>query len=361
MKIKAAVTMEQGQTHEFKEVELAEPQATEVRVRMVASGVCHTDHAGRDAAMTPYPVILGHEGAGIVEAVGDQVKEFEEGDHVIMSFAHCGHCSQCLTGYPTTCLSFNELNFGGKKEDGGHNHTLDGEPVSVFFGQSSFATHANVEEKNLVKVPKDLDLVKLAPLGCGVQTGAGTVFNSLDYRLGDSIVILGVGAVGLSAVLAAKLVGYKHIFAVDINDDNLKMAEKFGATDLINNKENPDVAAQVKEITGIGTRYAVDTTGVTEVIVQGLNCLQPRGEIAVVGMNLDFQMNIQEDLMGEGKTMKGVIEGDSVPKLFLPELIEYYREGKFPFDEMITVYDFENLEDAFESTSIKPVVKISEQ
>ncbi len=179
MKITAAVTMEQGQPIEFKEVELADPKDTEVQVRMVASGVCHTDHAGRDHALTPYPVILGHEGAGVVEAIGDRVKEFEVGDHVVMSYAHCGHCSHCLSGYPTTCLNFNTLNFGGQTEEGGHYHELEGEPVSLFFGQSSFATYANVEEKNLVKVPKDLDLVKLAPLGCGIQTGAGTVLNLL--------------------------------------------------------------------------------------------------------------------------------------------------------------------------------------
>lgn len=359
MKIKAAVTMEQGQPIQFKEVELSDPKDTEVQVRMVASGVCHTDHAGRDHALTPYPVILGHEGAGVVEAIGDRVKEFEVGDHVVMSYAHCGHCSHCLSGYPTTCLNFNELNFGGHTEEGGHYHELEGEPVSLFFGQSSFATHANVEEKNLVKVPKDFDLVKLAPLGCGIQTGAGTVLNAFDVKLGDSIVILGVGAVGLSAIMAAKIAGYKHIIAVNRNDDKLEMAEHFGATDLINNKKNPDIAKQVKEITGGGAKYAIDTTGNTDIIVQGLHSLQPRGEMAVVGMNLDFQMDMQNDLMAEGKTMRGVIEGDSIPKIFIPELIDYYRQGKFPFDDMITVFDFEDLQKAFEERSIKPVVKIS--
>ncbi len=184
-------------------------------------------------------------------------------------------------------------------------------------------------------------------------------FESFDVKLGDSIVILGVGAVGLSASMAAKIAGYKHIIAVNRNDDKLEMAEHFGATDLINNKKNPDIAKQVKEITGGGAKYAIDTTGNTDIIVQGLHSLQPRGELAVVGMNLDFQMDMQNDLMAEGKTMRGVIEGDSIPKVFIPELIDYYRQGKFPFDDMITVFEFEDLQKAFEERSIKPVVKIS--
>ncbi|MEO1869031.1 alcohol dehydrogenase catalytic domain-containing protein [Cobetia amphilecti] len=147
MKIRAAVTATQGQPFDLKDVELASPKGDEILVRVVATGVCHTDAAARDLGIAPYPIVLGHEGAGVVEQIGDNVRDMEVGDHVVLSFAHCGHCSHCLTGHPTVCERGGELNFGGVMDDGGKRLSCDGHDVATFFGQSSFATHAVVSER----------------------------------------------------------------------------------------------------------------------------------------------------------------------------------------------------------------------
>ncbi|MUG67367.1 zinc-binding dehydrogenase [Paenibacillus campinasensis] len=361
MKITAAITPDQGKDFVLDEIELAEPKANEVLVKIVASGVCHTDAVARDAAIAPLPAVLGHEGAGIVERIGDNVTQFKPGDHVVLSFAHCGHCRNCLTGHPTVCETFNDLNFGGVHDDHTHRLSQDGRSLSTFFGQSSFATFAISHERNIVKVDEDVDLALLGPLGCGIQTGAGTVLNKLQPPFGTSIAIYGTGAVGLSAIMAAKIVGCKNIIAVDVHENRLELAKELGATHSLNGKE-VDVVKEIKAITHGGTEFAIDTTGVPPVVRQSLQALRPLGISAIVGVTPEMTIDVHNDIMAEGKTMLGVIEGDAIPQIFIPQLVDYYKRGLFPFDKLVKFFDFNEINEAFSASKsgevIKPILRI---
>ncbi|MCK9506337.1 MAG: NAD(P)-dependent alcohol dehydrogenase [Porticoccaceae bacterium] len=362
MNIQAAVTHGQGKPFKLESAQLADPKFDEIRVRIVATGVCHTDVVARDLGIAPYPIVLGHEGAGVVDAVGAGVSDLQTGDHVVLSFAHCGSCGHCLTGHPTVCDTFNDLNFGGNMGDGSRRLAQGEQSLATFFGQSSFATYAIVRASNAVKVDSDVDLTLLGPLGCGIQTGAGTILNRLRPEFGSSVVVYGAGAVGLSAVMAAKIVGCQLIIAVDVHADRLALAKELGATHTFNGKE-VDVVAQVKNLTGGGSHYAVETTGVPQVVKQSLNALKPLGTCAIVGITPEVTLDIHNDLMAEGKSIIGVIEGDSIPRVFIPQLVAYYKAGQFPFDRLIKFYEFEHINQAFEDsasgTTIKPVLKIN--
>ena len=221
MKITAAVSRGTGDAPSLEELELEAPRPGEMRVRLVATGICHTDlheHPGRHS---PQPIVLGHEGAGVVEELGEGVSGFEVGDHVILSGNSCGRCPSCLANRPTYCDLAMPLCFGGQRLDG--STSLEGGKVhSHFFGQSSFATHCLVPQRTAVKMDEDLPLEKLGPLGCGVVTGAGGVIEALKVGYGDTIAVFGVGGVGLSAVMAARLVGAKRIVAVDLVPERLE-------------------------------------------------------------------------------------------------------------------------------------------
>jgi aryl-alcohol dehydrogenase len=362
MDIKAAVTHRQGESFKLESVQLAEPEFGEIRVRIVGVGVCHTDVVARDLGIAPFPIVLGHEGSGVVDAVGAGVSDLQVGDHVVLSFAHCGNCSHCLTGHPTVCDTFNDLNFGGAMDDGSRRLAQGDQSLATFFGQSSFATYSVAKSRNAVKVDPDVDLLLLGPLGCGIQTGAGTVLNRLKPEFGSSIVVYGAGAVGLSAIMAAKIIGCQHIIAVDVHDSRLALAKELGATHIFNGKD-VDVVAEVKKLTGSGSHYAVETTGVPPVVKQSLNALKPLGTVAIVGITPEMSLDIHNDLMAEGKSMIGVIEGDSIPRVFIPQLIAYYKAGKFPFDKLVRFYEFDQINQAFEDSAsgitIKPVLKVS--
>lgn len=265
MKITAAVTRAQGADFSIEQVDLSGPGPNEVRVRIVATGVCHTDAVARDLGIAPFPIVLGHEGAGVIDAVGDNVTELAVGDHVVLSFAHCGSCESCLTGHPTVCSTFNDLNLGGRMDDHSARLHQDGQDLATFFGQSSFGTFAVAHARNVVKVDRKVDLALLGPLGCGIQTGAGTVLNSLRPEFGSAIAIYGCGAVGLSAIMPAKIAGCPQVFAVDVHDSRLALARELGATNALNG-EQVDVVEEIKAASGGGTQYAVETTGVPAVV-----------------------------------------------------------------------------------------------
>ena len=350
MKTDAAVIEEQEGEFKFKKIELKEPSKDELLVRIVASGVCHTDSVVRDLGMSPYPIVLGHEGAGIVEKVGENVSQFKKGDHVVLSYAMCGECDQCLKGYPASCVRLNELCFGGKMIDGTHRIELDGKEVSTFFGQSSFAKYSVVNYLHAVKVDPEVDLKLLGPLGCGIQTGAGTVLNRLRPETGSTIIITGAGAVGLSAVMAAKIAGCLNIIAVDIHENRLSLAKELGATHTVNSKET-DLVEFVQKLTGgVGAEYALDTTGVPPVVKQALNATGTRGTLAVVGATGDVTFNIQQEVMGMGRSVIGVVEGDAIPKIFIPQLVEYYKQGRFPFDKLTKYFEFKDIDKAFQAS-----------
>ncbi|TFB69773.1 NAD(P)-dependent alcohol dehydrogenase [Cryobacterium glaciale] len=363
MKITAAVARSLHAPLDFETLELDEVGNDEVRVRLVATGVCHTDALVRDGVLpNSLPVVLGHEGSGIVEAIGENVETVVVGDHVVLGFNSCGACPPCTNGHPAYCTDFAKLNFGGQRADGTTSLSAGDEPVgSHFFGQSSFATHANVAARSVVKVPSTVPLELLGPLGCGISTGAGTVLNVLKPEAGTSIVIFGTGAVGNSALLAAIVSGCSTIIMVDVVAKRLDLARSLGATHIINGLHE-DAVARVHEITGSGARYAIDTTGNPLVFRQMIDVLAPQGKAALVGAaapGTEALIDIGAFLVNS-PTVTAVIEGDVVPQTFIPYLIDLYERGLFPFAELIKSYPFENINQAFADSeagvTIKPVV-----
>lgn len=364
MKIRAAVTHGAGLKFTLEPVILNEPKAGEILVKIVASGICHTDVEGVNGHLpTQIPAVFGHEGAGIVEKVGPDVTEFQPGDRVGFSFAYCNHCKNCYTGKVASCLNFNRINFGGILPEGTSRLSQDGQTLSMFFGQSSFAEYAVVAAHTAVKVEyDDVDLGVVAPLGCGVQTGAGTVLNALRPEFGSSIAIFGCGTVGMSAIMAARIAGCAKIIAVGGKDNTLELAKELGATHTINRKACPDIAEEIKKITGDGANYSIDTSGNTGFVRTALHCLAPLGVEAVVGITPSMEIDMFGELMAEGKTLRGVIEGAAVPKVFIPQLIEYYRQGRFPVDKIMKFYSFDEINEAYEDSNngkcIKAVVRM---
>lgn len=363
MKTRAAVATAPQTDLEIRELELDEPRPDELRVRMVASGVCHTDAIIRDQWYpVPLPVVLGHEGSGIIEAVGDDVEGFSVGDKVVVGPAYCGHCEQCVAGHPMYCVNFYDKNFGAQRPDGSKAFSDENGPVgSHFFGQSSFAEFTNVPARGAVKVPNDVPLDILGPLGCGIMTGSGAVLNVLKPTPGSSVAIFGTGAVGMAGMMAAKAAGATTIIMVDIVPSRLELAKELGATHVVNSKET-DPAAAIKEITGGGAQFALDTTGVPMVFTQMSNSLATRGHGALVGaakLGTEAKVDIGTQLLA-GINLHLVIEGDAVPKQFIPRLVSLHQQGLFPFDKLIKKYDFADINQAFadsaNGSTLKPVI-----
>jgi aryl-alcohol dehydrogenase len=357
--IKAAVLHGVDEPFRFEDLTLADIRPDEVLVKIVAVGLCHTDLAVQHGHIPgAFPFVLGHEGAGVVEQVGEGVSGLAVGDSVALSFAACGRCRNCLAGRAAYCLNFMALNFGGVRENG--EATLSdasGETVhGSFFGQSSFATHAIAAAKNVVKLPDGAPVEISGPLGCGIQTGAGTVLNSLDVPAAAAIVVTGTGAVGLSAIMGAKVAGATTIIAVDIIEERLETARRLGATHTINSKEQ-DPVARILEITGDGADYAVDTTGVPAVISSLVQATAFGARIALVGVPKPGSQIDLGLVSASGKTLVGAIEGDAVPQTFIPRLVNLHLAGQFPFDQLVTTYPFEQLEQAIDDTQTGKTVK----
>lgn len=336
----------------IEDVDVADLLPGEVLVEIVGSGVCHTDLgviAAPGEGQTP--IVLGHEGSGVVAQAGGDVSDVAVGDHVVISYAHCGVCDHCTGGLPQHCRQFMALNLVGAREDGTTPFSQDGQPVlGSWFGQSSWGRHAVVAQQNLVKVDSDVPLELLGPLGCGIQTGAGAVLNTLDPAPGSSIAVFGVGAVGLSAVMAAVAAGCETVVAVDIDDDHLASAIELGATHTVNSATQ-DPAAAIVEITGgVGAAYSVDCIGLPAVVRAALECLQTPGVCASVGFQgIPNEMTIDQGHLLFGRSLVGVIEGDAVPREFIPRMIDLYRQGRFPFDKLIETFDFANVNAAIDA------------
>ncbi len=367
MKTEAAVSREGQPAPALESLEIEAPRAGEVLVRIVASGICHTDlgaHAGMGGgAMTPKPVVLGHEGAGVVEEIGEGVASLAVGDHVVMSGASCGVCPSCRHNAPSYCHDMLRRNFGGQRPDGSTALSKAGERVhSHFFGQSSFSRYSLAPEPTCVKVPKDVPLEIVAPMGCGVITGSGAVINSLGVGAGETIAIFGVGGVGLSAVMAARLVGASRIIAVDVLPDRLTLAAELGATDVVDSSQGDAVGA-IREITGHGVNYSFNTTSVPDVWTAALDCLTMQGVAGFVTAPRGPWAPAMFPMLAGGKAMKGILGGDAAPQLFIPMLVDYYRQGRFPLDRLIRTYAFEDIGQAFADTgsgrAIKPVLRMA--
>ncbi len=352
MHAQAAIVETQGGSFVLDAIEIEEPRDGEILVKIAAAGLCHTDLSVRDQYYpTPLPAVLGHEGAGVVEKVGRGVTRFRPGDKVVLSFSYCGICPSCLKGHQAYCPSLFPLNFIGRRLDGSTPIKRRGRDVNAcFFGQSSFSTYSIASENNCVKVPDDAPLELLGPLGCGIQTGAGTIFNALQPEPGSSIAIFGVGSVGLSALLAAKASGCQKIIAVDRKPARLELARELGATDVID-ASTVNAQEKIASLTGGGADYAMDTTAIPQVLRTAVDSTHTRGETAVVGgAKLGTEFSLDMNTMLFGRKLRGVVEGSSTPQVFIPQLIALQKAGAFPFERLCTFYDFDQINQAVEDT-----------
>ena len=360
----AALLRAPGEAFELTELELSPPGPGEVLIEMAATGICHTDLSVAKTGLDPrMACVLGHEGAGTVAEIGPGVEYLAPGDPVVLSFAHCGECPSCTAGHPAYCRSAAALNFAGRRLDGSTSlSTPGGEPVcSHFFGQSSFARHAVVHESSTVKVdasPAELEL--LGPLGCSVQTGAGTILRVLAPLEDEPVAIFGAGAVGLSAVMAAAAVDASPIFVVEPHPDRRELALEFGAAEALDPADG-DAARKVRKATQGGVTAAIETVGAPAVIGAALATLRSPGRCVTLALpGGPNPVEVDQSTLLFGRSFEGVIEGDAVPQQLIPRLLAFWREGRLPFERMIRTYPFEQIgaacEDARTGRTIKPVL-----
>jgi len=360
MKITAALAHTAYAPFSVTDLELDEPRANEVLVEMAGSGICHTDLVARDRYLpVPLPAVLGHEGAGIVAAVGEGVYHLAPGDHVVMTFDSCGTCRACVRANPAYCAAFAARNFSGARPDGSTPLRRRGERVhGAFFGQSSFATRAIATARNTVKVPADIPPHLLAPLGCGVQTGAGTVLGALRPRPGSTLAVFGAGSVGCAAVLAAVVAGCSRVVAVSRNPARRSLARELGATHAIDPAQREPAAAIRSICGGGGADFSVETTAVPGVLRQAVECLDMGGVCAHLGAaapGTDVCLDMQNLLFG--RTVRGVVEGECVPHLFIPALIDLYRQGRFPLEKLVATYPLSRINEAIRESGRRTAPK----
>ena len=351
MDIQAAVTEVAGGTFSIETLRIDAPGPSQVLVRIVACGVCHTDMVMRDGALpVPFPAVFGHEGAGVVEAVVPGGTGLAPGDHVLLSFDSCGVCPACHDHQPGYCPEFFPRNFlGALGPDQGGLWRGEDRIGSNIFGQSAFATHALAHPRNVVKVDADLPLHLLAPLGCGIQTGAGTVLETLKVAAGDAIAIFGAGAVGLAAVMAAAIAGAGRIALLDRHVHRLELGRELGAT---------EIATSLEALSG-PFDHIVDTTGVPALLGPSVDLLAPRGTLALVGAYPpEPKLAIDASaIMSVGRRIIGVVEGGIDPQRFLPELIAHYRAGRLPMEKLVRTYPFAAIDQAVQDSETGVVIK----
>jgi aryl-alcohol dehydrogenase len=365
MQVTAAVVRERSGPFVIDTLELADPRPDEVLVRVAASGMCATDLHGRDGYYdTPYPCVFGHEGAGVVEAVGSGVSTVAVGDHVIMSFPWCGTCANCRRDMHSHCQKSFAWKFSGTRPDGSTLLEKNGAPVyGAYFQQSSFSSHAIAHERFVVKVRNDAPLDLIGPFACSGQTGAGAVFNSMKPKPGDSFAVFGVGAVGLSGLMAAEVAGCDPIIAVDIHDRRLELASELGATHTINHAGRHDVVAEIRKITGEGTRFSLETSAQPAIFREAVEALMPGGTCVLLGSARGgTEVSFDMAFLQFGRVVRGVIQGESQPKEFIPHLVDLLMQGKMPVARMITFYDIADInraaQDSASGATIKPVLRM---
>lgn len=359
----AAVVREAGTTFTVERVRIDdELRPDEVLVRVHAAGICHTDlTTAATAADTQLPSVLGHEGAGVVEAVGADVRRVRVGDRVALSFASCGRCRYCDAGEPSYCVQLAPLNLSGGRPDRSTSVAdADGTPVqSFFFGQSSFSEYTVTYERNCVPIGDSVAFATAAAMGCGFQTGAGTVLRALRVRPASTVAVFGVGTVGASALLAARIAQARTVIAIDPLPGRRELALELGATHTLDS--GPGVAAAIREIVADGVDYAVDCVGHQAVLTSALESLAVRGACATIGMSQGWGPNPVEidltDVLLRGITLQGVLEGDSLPQEFIPELISYVADGRFPVDRLVTEFPINRIGDAVAAMRAGDVIK----
>lgn len=355
MQAVAAILHEPNAEFSVEPIELDAPTSGQVMVKISAVGVCHTDLIFATGKMgTPFPVILGHEGAGRIASVGPDVEGLSVGDKVLLTFESCGDCPNCASHDPAYCHNYRPLNFSCLDAQGcTPAHSEGGADIAArFFGQSSFASHANVNARNVIKLPADADEALLSPLGCGVQTGAGAVMRSLGAKAGSSITVIGGGAVGLSAVMAAKIVGCSPIILVEPNKMRRDLSKELGATHTIDPMMS-DAAEDIHKINPGGVQYVLDTSGNLGAIESGVKMMAPKAMFGFIGIPTDRLSPLPVSIgpmIGAGYTFKGIMAGDSDPQTFLPELVDLVTSGKMPLEKLVTYYPFDQINDAIKDS-----------
>lgn len=357
--IQAAVCTGQGAPPAIETLFLDNPLAEEMVIEVKAAAICHTDLGISEWSETPR--VFGHEGAGVVVAVGDQVTKFKPGDRVVATFGYCGKCRNCSDEHPAYCFDNIALNIEGQRDRPAMWRPDGTEIGGAFFQQSSFATHALVTERNAVLIPDDMNFVTAAPLGCGIQTGAGAIINNFKAEAGRPILVIGCGAVGLAAIMAAKIVGCAPIIASDLQIGRMELAKKFGAHVLLPG-DAPNFVEQVLKASDGGVSYALDSAGIQTTFEAAISCLHPGGNLGVLTLPGGFEDPVTHPggLSFMTTTMTGIIEGDSIPDDFIPWMMEQHRNGQMPYDELITQFPFADIAKAFEAqrsgAAIKPVL-----
>ncbi|HZU87737.1 MAG TPA: NAD(P)-dependent alcohol dehydrogenase [Stellaceae bacterium] len=364
MRITAAVVEERSGEFRLDDVELDDPRPDEVLVKLAATGICHTDLHARDGYFDmPYPAVYGHEGAGTVAALGGAVTGLTVGDPVVISFPWCGHCAFCRVGSRAYCAHGRTLKSSGRRADGTPTLWRGDLPLAgAFFQQSSFATYALAPARDVVRVRTDAPLAMLGPLGCGLQTGAGAVLNVMRPEPGQSFVVFGAGSVGLAGLMAAGIMGCDPIVAVDVRDNRLRLARSLGATHVIDNR-NGDAVAAIRDLTGGGAHFTLETSAVPEVFRQAVDCLRPRGTSILVGSaRRGVEAAFEMSHLQQGRQVRGVIQGDSRPDELIPRLVDLFVAGRFPLDRLIAFYDFAEINraaaEAVAGAVIKPVLRL---
>ncbi|MEV0062273.1 NAD(P)-dependent alcohol dehydrogenase [Nocardia sp. NPDC050718] len=357
MRTTAVLSRDPAAAFSIEDVEIDEPRGGEILVRIAAAGICHTDLVTRRAGAADRPILLGHEGAGVVAAVGPEVRAVRPGDHVVLTFRHCGECATCVDGRPAYCQRSVALNQFGRRAHEGARVSREGVPVlDGFFGQSSFAGYALTTEDNTIVVDPALDLAVAAPFGCGFQTGAGAVLNVLRPTAGAWLAVFGAGAVGMAALLAARSVEGVRVVVVETSAARRELALELGAEAALDPAEGPTVP-RLRALTGGGVTHAIDTTGVPAVLGDAVAALATGATVVAVGLGAGTPPVDVGDIVLRGKTIRGCLEGDSVPSTFLPHLLGLYAEGRFPVDRLIGRYPHTEVDAALADQRAGRVVK----
>jgi S-(hydroxymethyl)glutathione dehydrogenase / alcohol dehydrogenase len=353
MKARAAVLHEVGKRLDVTQVDVQDPGPSEVLVRMAVGGVCHSDlHVMTGHLIGALPAILGHEGSGVVHAVGAGVTALKPGDQVIPLWRlSCGYCEHCAAGRPALCDEGTQIRMTGRLLDGTSRFKLNGQEIKHFAGVSTFSEYSVIPERALLKIPNNFPLEKAALLGCGVITGVGAAFNA-PVTPGSSVAVFGTGGVGLNVIQGAAIAGAEKIIAVDLLDNKLAFARSFGATHTVN-ASSADPVKAIRELTGgKGVELAFEVVGLTKTMRQAYDSLRKRGKAIIVGVSpTTNEMSIPTlSLVYEERILTGSLYGSARPKTDIPMLMSLYAAGKLKLDELLTrTYPFEQINEAYDA------------
>jgi S-(hydroxymethyl)glutathione dehydrogenase/alcohol dehydrogenase len=348
MKMKAAILYDSAQPLAIQDVNLSPPQRGEVLVRLVASGICHSDvNIVRGEAKAPLPVVLGHEAAGYVEEVGSDVTGLKPGDPVAISLVRaCGYCFYCVSGHPNDCVGTHPLASETRI------HSLEGSPITQGINVAGFAEYVVAAQSQIVKLPQTMPLVTAAVLGCAVITGVGAVVNTARVKAGSTVVVMGLGGIGINTIQAAAMVGARRVIAVDLLDNKLAFARQFGATHTINARSE-NVVEAIRELTnGRGADYVFVTVGSPRAVADSLNIIRKRGTIVLIGLIGDdgtVPLPVSKVVLNEFRIL-GSFMGSSRISEDIPQIVDLYQQGKLKLDELVTgKYSIDRINEAIES------------